>query len=142
MEHTMHAGSFLLLFALFIGQQPAKPPDLPPINPAQARLEQTLGGLDGPGFAVAADEESGMLAVGCERGAIAYWDKDVALGVRGGGNAVQALSGHQGPVLALAWRGGVLASAGADQKVILWNVGGRRPEQNQTACATRKRLSG
>src|SRR5262249_56772467 len=140
MEHPMHGGSFLLLFALFIGRQPAKPPDLPPINPAQARLEQTLGGLDGPGFAVAADEESGMLAAGCERGTIAYWDKDVALGVRAGGNAVQALSGHQGPVLALAWRGGVLASAGADQKGIGLNVGDSKPEQGLTAGAARRAL--
>ena len=34
-------------------QQPTQRPPLPAINPGQAHLEQTLGGLDGPAFAVA-----------------------------------------------------------------------------------------
>ena len=37
------------------GQQPVKPPPLPPINPAIARLEQTITGLRGPGWAIAVD---------------------------------------------------------------------------------------
>ena len=32
------------------------------------------------------------------------------------------LRGHQGPVVALSWRGTVLASAGVDQKVLLWDT--------------------
>lgn len=135
-------GAFVIVvLVLAIGQPPAKPPELPPINPAQARLDQTLGGLDGPGFAVAADEDSGMLAAGCERGAIPYWNKDVSMGVRSGANTVHALRGHQGPVLALAWRGAALASAGADQKVILWNIGDGKPRHTLTAGAAVRALA-
>lgn len=99
------------------------PPALPPINPAQGRLDQTLGGLDGPGFALAYSEESGILAAACERGAIRYWNRGVTAGVRAGDFTPNLLASHQGPVTALAWGGGpVLASAGADQKVLLWTM--------------------
>ena len=97
----MYTASLAFALTLVLAQQPPKPPELPAINPAQARLDQTLAGLDGPGFALAADEPSGILAAGCERGTIAYWNKDISLGVRTVANTVQTLSGHQGPVLAL-----------------------------------------
>src|SRR5712692_8532806 len=97
----MSGAPFLLAVALSLAQQPAKPPEIPAINPALARLDATLGGLDGPGFAVAADEDAGLLAAGCERGAIPYWNKDVSMGVRAGTSLVHSMSGHQGPVLAL-----------------------------------------
>ena len=136
------SGLAFVLVALAFSQQPApKPPEFPAINPAQARLAQTLGGLDGPGFAVTADEDSGMLAVGCEHGAIPYWNKDVSMGVRAGTSAVNQLNGHHGPVLALAWRGGLLASAGADQKVILWDIGENKPKQTMTASAVVRALA-
>src|SRR5215510_6788711 len=83
--------------------QPPKPPPLPPINPAAARLDQTFGGLDGPGLALAASAEAGMVAAACERHTIQLWHKDVLLGIRAGNNTAQVLRGHQGPVLALAW---------------------------------------
>jgi hypothetical protein len=137
----MSGASLVLALALLVSQQPAKPAEFPPINPAQARLDQTLGGLDGPGFAVAADEDSGMLAAGCERGTIAYWNKDVSMGVRAGANAAQSLSGHEGPVLALAWRGAVFASAGADQKILLWNIADSKPKQTLTAAAPVRALA-
>ncbi len=105
-----------------IAQQPAKPPPLPPINPALARLDQAIGGLDGPGFAIAYNEETGMLAAACERDTIHCWNKDVAMGVRVGEGTPFVLKGHRGPVTALAWHGPVLASAGADQKIILWDM--------------------
>jgi WD40 repeat protein len=129
----MLGASLVFAFTLLGGQQPDKPPEFPPLNPAQARLDQTLSGLDGPGFTVAADEGSGMLAAGGERGAIAYWNKDVSMGVRAGANAAYSLSGHEGPVLALAWRGAVFASAGADQKIILWNIAESKPKQTVAA---------
>jgi WD40 repeat protein len=116
---------------LAVGQ----PPALPVINPAQARLEATLSGLDGPGFAIAADEETGLLVAGCERGSIPYWNKDVSMGVRAGTGAAHSLSGHQGPVLALALRGNVLASAGADQKIHLWNIAENKPRETWTPGA-------
>jgi WD40 repeat protein len=127
--------SVFLAVALSFGQQPPQPTPFPAINPAQARLDATLSGLDGPGFAIAADEDSELLAAGCERGTIAYWDKDVSMGVRAGAGAVQSLSGHQGPVLALAWRGNVLASAGADQKIHLWNISENKPRQTLTVIS-------
>jgi WD40 repeat protein len=82
-----------------------------------------ISGLDGPGFAIAFSEESGILAAACEQHTIQYWHKDVLMGVRVGDGTPNILKGHSGPVMALAWNGGpLLASAGADQKVLLWNV--------------------
>jgi WD40 repeat protein len=103
--------------------QAPKPPTAPPINPAQARLDQTLGGLPGPGFALAYSEPAGILAAACERDAIQYWNRGVLLSVRTGDRTPNVLTGHHGPVLALAWGGGsVLASAGADRKLLLWSM--------------------
>jgi WD40 repeat protein len=123
---------FPLLAALFLivlpilAQQPVKPP--PPIVPAQARLDQTIGGLGGPGLAIAGNDEAGILAVGCESGIIRYWGKTVTLGVRVGEGTPNELTGHQGPVTALAWSAGAfLASAAADRKVILWQMPDGQP---------------
>jgi WD40 repeat protein len=112
------ASHSLLTLALVLAQAPAA------INPAQARLDQTLGGLDGPGFALAYNEAAGILAAACERGTIHYWNKDVLLGVRAGPRTSNVLSGHHGPVTVLAWggEGAVLASAGADQQLLLWSM--------------------
>src|SRR5260370_12568731 len=137
----MPGASILVAVALRLAQQPPKPPDIPAINPALARLDATLGGLDGPGFTIAADEDAGLLAAGCERGSIPYWNKDVSMGVRAGAGTVHALSGHQGPVLALAWRGGVLASAGADQKIHLWSIADNKPRQTLTTGAAVRSLA-
>jgi WD40 repeat protein len=104
-------------------QPPAKTPVLPPIVPNSARLALTISSLDGPGFAVAAGESSGVVAAGCERGTIQYWHKDVMLGVRAGETTPNILAGHKGPVTALAWNEGpILASGSADQTIILWNL--------------------
>lgn len=118
----------LIAFVVFMNgagraQPPGKPPPLPPINPAQARLDQTIAGLDGPGLAIAGNDEAGILAAACEQGTIQYWGKGVAMGVRVGEKTPNLLRAHQGPITALAWSGGsVLASAGADRKVILWEM--------------------
>jgi WD40 repeat protein len=109
------------LVALSAFAQPP-PSALPPIAPAQARLAQTLG-LEGPGSAIAYSESAGILAAGCESGAIVYWNRGVALGVRAGDGTPNVLRGHEGSVLALAWdNGSILASAGADRKVLLWSM--------------------
>lgn len=105
------------------GQQPAKGPVFPPINPALARLDQTIGGLDGPGYAIAYGEDMDLLVAACEGGAIQGWKKDVLLGIRNGTGSTNTLRGHQGPVISLAWNGGkTLASAGADRKILLWSA--------------------
>lgn len=95
---------------------------LPAINPGAARLEQTITGLAGPGFCIAFSPEADAIAVGCERGIIQTWNKDVLLNVRAGSGTSHLLSGHQGPVVALAWRGSVMVSAGADQQILFWNM--------------------
>jgi WD40 repeat protein len=110
------------------GQQPAKPPPLPPINPAVARLDQTIEGLDGPGLAIAGAEPTGMIAAACEEGAVQVWPKDVVLNVRHGSGTSHILRGHHGPVTSLAWHGGpVLATAGVDHKILLWSLADGRP---------------
>src|SRR5262245_61363526 len=102
-----------------VGQQTP----FPPVAPANARLDQTLGGLDGPGFVLAHREDGDSLFAACEQGTIRYWSKDVWVGVRTGANTPHLLKGHEGPVIALA-RGSAaaLASAGADGKVLVWNL--------------------
>jgi WD40 repeat protein len=97
---------------------------LPPVSPANARLDQILTDLDGPGFALAHREDGDSLFAGCEHGTIHYWTKDVWAGVRKGAKTPYVLKGHEGPVIALAHgSGATLASAGADGKVLLWNLG-------------------
>lgn len=109
------------LTMLFAQQAPAAA--LPPIAPNLARLDQTLGGLDGPGFALAYDESTGMLAGACEGRSIHYWDKAVTEGIRAGTSTPNVLKEHSGPVTALAWSGGpVMASAAADKKLIFWHM--------------------
>ena len=115
--------------------QPAKPPALPPINPALAHLDQTVGGLDGPGLAVAVKESGDLLAAAGERGTIQFWGKDVSMGIRAADGTPNVLQGHDGPVTALAWNGGpVLASAGADRKIVLWDVAGEKALHTLTSA--------
>ncbi len=115
----------LVCLSLAAAQQPSKPPSPPTIVPNLARLDQTINGLDGPGFAIAYSDEAGILAAACENRAIQCWRKDVAFGVRVGDGSPHVLQGHPGPVTALAWPGGhVLASAGVEPQVLLWEMPG------------------
>ncbi len=122
--------------------QPPKPPALPPINPAAARLDATINGLDGPGFAVAADEDSRLLAAACENGTVLVWRRDVIAGLRVGDRTELVLAGHQGPVTALAWLPGYrLASGGADRKVVVWQLPEGSPIQTLNAAAPVRALA-
>jgi WD40 repeat protein len=115
----------LILFPAFsaLAQQKGKPPPFPPINPAAARLSQTINGLDGAGFAIAYGDKMDLLFAACEGGTIQGWKKDVLMSIRAGSGSANRLRGHHGPVLRLAWNGGpILASLGSDHKVILWSV--------------------
>src|SRR5262249_28735358 len=112
----------LLAVNFVLAQQPTSSPP-PSIAPNLARLDQTLGGLDGPGFALAYDESTGTLAAACEGRSVHYWDKAVTQGVRGGSGTPNVLREHAGPVTALAWSNGpTLASAAADKKLIFWHM--------------------
>lgn len=124
LRHTIRLPMVLLsLWATLGFAQP------PAIQPEQARPGPVLGGLDGPGFAVAFSEPSGILAAACEGGTVHYWLPPELLGVRSGEQTPHVLGGHGGPVLALGWAGGTLASAGADRRVVLRSV----PEGNVRA---------
>ncbi|MCI0381228.1 MAG: WD40 repeat domain-containing protein [Gemmataceae bacterium] len=117
-------GLFVILIAgplSLVAQQLA--PQLPSINPAAARLEQTISGLGGPGFCLAYHPVRDILVAGCELGTLQAWNKDVLLSIRTGSGTAQVQSAHQGAVVALAWRGGhILASAGSDRKIHFWNL--------------------
>jgi WD40 repeat protein len=129
--------SAALVLSAAVAQQTSKPPSLPPINPAAARLDATATGLDGPGSALAVNERLGLVAAGCEKGSIHFWDRDVILGIRAGGRTAHVLPAHKGSVLALAWNGnGRLASAGADRKVVLWNLDEGKPKYTIAAATT------
>jgi len=125
-------GGLLLLVVVAAGQ-----PAPPAIAPATARLDQTLGGLDGPGFAVVYREDGDLVFAACEHGTIQYWAKDVWMGVRTGEKTPHVLNGHEGPVIALARGAGtMLASAGADGKVLIWDVAEGKPKQTITPGGT------
>jgi WD40 repeat protein len=99
--------------------QTGKPAPLPPVNPAAARLEQTISGLDGPGWAIAVGGDGGLLAVACEHDALHFWNRDALLGFRAASNPGSTLRGHGTPVTHLVWHGGpVLASASAEKILI------------------------
>ena len=116
------AAAALVAVGAWFSASLAQPPAPPPINPAAARLDQTLNGLDGPGFAVAYREDDGLLVVACEKGTLQYCRKDVVSGVRAGDAAPHSLPAHHGPVLSVVTCGGLFASAGADGKVLLWGL--------------------
>lgn len=110
-----------------------KAASLPAIDPQQARLDQTMASLDGPGSGLAYSAEAGVLAAGSEQGTIQLWDRDVLEGIRAGTRATHLLHGHSGPVTALAAKGRYVASAAADRKLILWSLPEGKPEQTLAA---------
>jgi WD40 repeat protein len=92
----------------------------PPIQPEQARLSHTLAGLQGTGHAIAYASQAGMLLASSDDGAIHAWMQPETLGVRTGQQTPQVLTGHSGPVLALAVTpDGLLVSAGVDRKILM-----------------------
>jgi WD40 repeat protein len=121
-------GTCLALAILLAGALPAQTPKPPAIAPNQARLDQTINGLDGPGWSLAYNEALGTLAVGCESGSIRRWNQDVLIGLRKGDHPTNVWHAHDGPILCLATADApVLASSGTDRKVVLWSLlDGRR----------------
>ena len=127
-------GAFGVIGMSALGQPPpAKAPTFPPVNPAVAKLDITITGLDGPGFALAAGGEPELVIAACENGTIQVFKKDTIAAFKGGTGKPEILKGHQGPVRALAWNGGaVLASVGADKKINFWKM----PEGKITQSGT------
>jgi WD40 repeat protein len=143
MRGKLVAAVAILAFAGSLWPQPAaKPPPLPPINPAAARLDTSINGLDGPGFAVAADEAGTFLAAACENGTVQFWHRDVILGLRPGDRNAQELIAHRGPVMALAWcADSRLATAGADKRILLWEMPEGKVLHTLTASAVVRALA-
>lgn len=102
-----------------LAQQPM-PPMFPPINPAVAKLELTLGGLEGAGVGIAISDEISGLFAACEGRALHYWPPDLLLGVRAAETGGFALRGHEGPVLGVTAGGKTVASWSTDGKIRLW----------------------
>jgi len=113
----------------------------PAIDPAQARLDQTVNGLDGPGLAAACSADGGLLVVGCEKGSLQYWRKDVLMGVRVGDTAPRTIPAHNGPILSVAACGDLFASCGADGKVLVWNLADEKAVQTLDAGAVVRALA-
>ena len=128
MRRTLFATGLVLGLSVVVAAQPpalppAMPPALPAINPAVARLDATLGRLDGPGFALAVNGPNNILAAACEGGTVRYWLRDVIVGVRANEWTSQALAGHRGPVTALTWvSADRLATGGVDKRILLWRM--------------------
>src|SRR5207237_9977194 len=87
---------FVIAFPLPAQQQPPKPPPLPPINPATARLDQTISDLGGAGFAVAYSEPRETLLAACENGTIQAWKQVVLVNVRAGCGSATLSCVHEG----------------------------------------------
>jgi WD40 repeat protein len=106
-----------------IAAVPAQQPAPPAINPAQAHADPAAAAkLDGPGLAVASGADAGLLVAACEDGTLHYWEKDVALGVRGADAAPHVVKAHRGPATAVVAAKGLIASAGTDGKILLWDL--------------------
>src|SRR5262245_35429616 len=110
-----------LLIQPAFAQQPQS--GSPAIQPAQAKLDQTLRGFNGPGHALAYGVSPGHLAAAFEDQSIHYWNKEVVWGVRGGLSTPNNLKEHQSPITAMAWgKGQILATAAMDKKIILTHM--------------------
>jgi WD40 repeat protein len=136
----------VVVMLAFVGlhgaQPPAKPLPLPTINPAVARLDTIINGLDGPGFAVAADEQGTFLVAAGENGTVQFWHRDVIRGLRPGDRNAQEFTAHRGPVLGLAWCADArLATAGADKRIHIWEMPKGKALYSLTASAVVRALA-
>jgi WD40 repeat protein len=149
MKRSGHLAAVLLAaLALFwaaglSAQQPGKDKDKdkdkkpmgpPPVNPAVARLADTITGLDGPAFDLAVTGDDELVAVACERDTIDVFKKAALKDPKAA--KPELWKAHQGPVVALAWGGGpVMASAGADKKIVFWKLPEGKPQGTVTVPA-------
>jgi WD40 repeat protein len=114
-------------------KEPPKGPVFPPVNPAIAKLDINITGLDGPGFAIAYGTEADLVVVSCEKGTLQAFKKDQIASFKAGPGKGDVWKGHDGPVRGIAWTGGpTLASVGVDKKLHFWKM----PEGKITQTAT------
>ncbi len=104
-------------------QPPPKGPIFPPINPVTAKLDITVTGLDGPGFALAVGGDGDLIVTACEKGTLLAYKKDAIAAFKSEVGKPDVWKGHDGPVRHIAWHGGpTLVSVGTDKKVNFWKV--------------------
>ncbi len=122
--------------------QSTKSPADPPINPAQTRLSQTLGGSGGPCTAMAINRASETLIVANERGELISWPRTAWLGLRVGKTSADVMHAHDGPITAMvAVPGSLLVTSGADSKIRFWALPGREPKLTLTTGAMVRALA-
>ena len=138
MRATRAASAALVVVGVWLCASAADPRA---VDPAAARLDRTVNGLDGPGLCVAYDESSGILVAGCDKGSLHFWRKDTAAGVRVGDNPPHTIPAHHGPVLSVACCGALVASAGADGKVLVWDLAEEKAVQTLDAGASVRALA-
>lgn len=102
-------------------QQPPSTPTFPAINPAQARADGVLGGLDGPGIGISYHSSSGKLWAASENGTLITWGPDAVLGIRTGDSATPSNPGKETSIVTFASGFDLLATASPDGKIFLWN---------------------
>jgi WD40 repeat protein len=100
--------------------QAPKPPALPPINPAVAKLDQASSPLDSPVVGVAYLDPPGLLVAACEGQALDTWPRAGAEGVRIADVKAKMQQAHDAPLTAIAAAGPTLATAAADGKILVW----------------------
>lgn len=105
-----------------LARQSPPAPKFPPVLATAARPGPVLDDFASPVWAVTAAGDGGRLLAAAEDGSLASWTLDAALGVRQGAGPSAILTGHKGPVLALAAGGGTVVSGGADGKLIIWDL--------------------
>jgi WD40 repeat protein len=113
----------LTVGAALFAQPPAAVPNPTAINPAQARPDPAAAPkVDGPAFAIAYSEDAGLLVAVCESGSLHYWQKDVTSGVRGADTSAHVVKAHKGPATTVVAAKGLIATSGADGKILLWDL--------------------
>src|SRR5262245_60772714 len=120
-KHSNPARSlFMILFVGSCGVAQAQSDSLV-INIAEARPDKTFKGPSAVASSVSHSGSSGMIAAGYFNSTVQIWNVD-------SGQPLE-LKGHENWITAVAWSptGPLLASAGMDKKIILWQLPTKKP---------------
>ncbi|MFO0879187.1 MAG: WD40 repeat domain-containing protein [Gemmataceae bacterium] len=112
----------LILGGLVVAQPK---PDLPVIQPANAKLARTLEGMSSPATGLAQIEGKGVV-VGTENGSLFLWLREEDKAFLADAKP-REIKGHAVPVTAVAAAGSLVASASVDGQILLWNQPADKP---------------
>jgi WD40 repeat protein len=107
--------------------QPPKQPAFPAINPAIAKLSQTVTDLGSPGVGISFCEDKGLLVAGFEDGTIRLWKKAEDKEFLTGEDKGQLVKAHARTVTGVTAGGSVIASGSTDGKVLMWSPPADKP---------------